>query len=202
MAQDDGALHFQILNLKRAPLLGPDSQKREESRRHGNGKDVLRRPMPQKDFSGLGGPGAALQLLETSTMKAPFLKGLIGGKDLRSLRLAGGAREDPHESAGVLVGQWPEHHGMDDAEDRRVRADPQAERKGDNQREAGIFRQHSRAVAQVLPKLFNPSRAASVAAPLFRLLHAAERPASGSARLFRIHPEPDVLLGLTVNVMK
>src|SRR5262245_52025526 len=107
-------------------------------------------------------------------MKAPFLKSLIGGKDLRSLRTAGGAREDPHESAGVLVGQWPERHGMDDAEHRRVRADAQAERKRDNQCEAGIFRQRSRAVSQVLPKLFNPSRAASVAALLLRLFHAAE----------------------------
>src|SRR5215510_2424332 len=133
-------------------------------------------------------------------MKAPFLKGLIGGKDLRSLRLAGGAREDPHESAGVLVWQWPEHHSIDDAEHRRVRADAQAQRKRDNQCEARFFRQHSRAVTQVLPKLFKPSHALRIAAPLLRLLNSFESLASGVARVFRTHPQPDVLLGLLFEV--
>lgn len=49
--------------------------------------------------------------------------------------------------------------------------------------------------------LTNFSRAAGVAAPLLRLLHTAESPSGGVARLFRIHPQPDVLLGLPLDVV-
>src|SRR5262249_40412539 len=43
-----------------------------------------------------------------------------------------------------------QQHGVDDAEDRRIRADAQAERENRDRREALVFEQHSQAEAQVL----------------------------------------------------
>src|SRR4030095_14899165 len=87
------------------------------------------------------------------------------------------------------------------AEDRSVRADAESQRGARNQRQAGALQKHPRAVAQVLPQIPNPSHAASVAASLLRLLNSAESLASGMPRLFRIHSQADVLLGLLFDVV-
>src|SRR5262249_8096719 len=91
--------------------------------------------------------------------------------------------------------------GAHQIEDGAIRANAQRQRDHGNQREARILHQHSRAVAQVLPKLFKPAHPASVAAPLLRLLYDAESLASGVARLFRTHPKPYVLFNLPLDVI-
>src|SRR5215510_2502067 len=96
---------------------------------------------------------------------------------------------------------WAQQERVNDAEDRAVRADAERERNHRHQGEAGILYKHPRAMAQVLPKIFNPSYAASVTAPLLRLLHPAESLAGGKTRLLRTHPQPDVLLGLSLDVV-
>src|SRR5262249_17626335 len=51
-----------------------------------------------------------------------------------------------------------QEHGIDDGEDRSVRADTQSQRENSNQSEARLLHQHSRAVAQILPdRLHNSS---------------------------------------------
>src|SRR5262245_30308915 len=90
---------------------------------------------------------------------------------------------------------------IDDAEDCRARTVAERQRQHSNQGEAGILHQHPRAVAHVLPKLFDPSHTTSVATLLFRLFHSAESLASGASRLFRTHPKPYVLLGLLFEVV-
>src|SRR6266545_2319205 len=55
------------------------------------------------------------------------------------------------QSPRLTVWGLAQQHTVDDAENRAVRADAQAERDDGNQREAGIFEYHSRAVTQVLP---------------------------------------------------
>src|SRR5262249_20496998 len=105
-----------------------------------------------------------------------------------------------HDALRVIDRQWAQGNSVKDRENRRVRPDPQRQRQSRNQSEAWVLQQHSRAVAQVLPQILNPSHAASVAPPLFRLLHAAESLESGNSRLFRIHPEADVLLSLPLDM--
>src|SRR5262245_55275354 len=90
---------------------------------------------------------------------------------------------------------------MNHAENRRVRANTQRQRQDRGRREAGILHQYSSGVAQVLPKFFKPAHAASVATPLLRLFHAAETFQRKLPRLFGIHPQPNVLLGLLFDVM-
>src|SRR5262249_55089321 len=57
-----------------------------------------------------------------------------------------------YEPLRVLERQGPQQHSVDDAEHRGVRADAQAERDDGYNRKAALPQQHSRAVAQVLPK--------------------------------------------------
>src|SRR5262245_16058756 len=56
----------------------------------------------------------------------------------------------PNQPLGLRKRQRAQKNGVDQAENRRVRADPQAERENGNQSEDGLLRQNSRAVAQVL----------------------------------------------------
>jgi hypothetical protein len=57
----------------------------------------------------------------------------------------------------LVIGQRSQQQGVHHAEDGRIRANAQTERQHGNQREAGILQQHSRAVAQVLPKCLHRS---------------------------------------------
>src|SRR5262249_48822271 len=92
-------------------------------------------------------------------------------------------------------------HRIDYREDRSVCADAKRQRDDSDQREARFLRQHTGAVAQVLPKVFDPSHAPRVATPLLRLLHTAETFQRCSPRVFRIHTQADVLLGLLFDVI-
>src|SRR5262249_2700489 len=80
-----------------------------------------------------------------------------------------------HEPRRFLVRQRAQQHAVDDAEDRRVRADPQAQCQDGNQCEAWFLYQHSRAVAQVLPERLHNS--------LFRLRIADQSRERSRARL-------------------
>src|SRR5262245_15860545 len=97
-----------------------------------NDPDALGRSLPEQYFSRTGAPGEGFQLLKASTSMFPLLKVLIARKDLSIQLPAGGARKDRHEPVGVLIGQRPEEHGMDDAEHRRVGANAQRQRERDN----------------------------------------------------------------------
>src|SRR5262245_20180547 len=101
----------------------------------------------------------------------------------------------------VLVWKWPKQSRIHYTEDRGVRSDAERERDHGHQSEPGILRQHSHTVAQVLANILNPSHTASVPTPLLRLFYAAECFASSIARLFRIHPQPDVLFRLSIDML-
>ena len=64
----------------------------------------------------------------------------------------------PYAEADRLVAVWftpaaerAEDDGVDDGEDRRVRANAERERRDGDERERGLSPQHAQAVAQVLP---------------------------------------------------
>src|SRR5882672_2682697 len=102
---------------------------------------------------------------------------------LWTFRVARVRRANDYQPLRFGIRQRPEQHRIDDTENRSVGADSQRQRQYRNQCEARILRQHSCAVAQVLPYVFEPSHTASVAAPLLRLLHPSENFVSRGPRL-------------------
>src|SRR5262245_35956224 len=67
------------------------------------------------------------------------------------------AISDKNKLLRVFHGQSSEERRVKQAEDRRVRADPQRQRERGDDSEAGILRQHPRAKTQVLNHLVLPS---------------------------------------------
>ena len=61
---------------------------------------------------------------------------------------------DPHQSAGLAVGQRAEEYSVDYAEDRSVRADSKCHRNDRDRGESGVVHQHSQPVSQVLQLSF------------------------------------------------
>src|SRR5262249_31764940 len=190
------AVHQSLFIGERAPQHRLYAESREEINRHScAGNDLYAFRFLQPD------PAARIhgQLLERPALLLPIPE-VRWRSPIGALLFLWIERFYGHESSRI-VRKPPQQRGVDDAEDRRVRADAKRKCEYHNQRETGILHQYSRAVAQVLPKLFKPSHAASVAPPLLRLLHAAESLASRASRLFRTHPEPDVLLRLSLDVI-
>jgi hypothetical protein len=94
-----------------------------------------------------------------------------------------------------------ENYRLNCAEDRGVRADTETERDHGDQRKARVLYQHPRPVSQIQPKFFKAPRAARIPAPLLGWLDSPESPAALFASFYRIHPQPDVLLGLSLDVI-
>src|SRR5205823_9969218 len=66
--------------------------------------------------------------------------------------LAAGARgglPQIHEAIAVAIGQWAEHDTANDAEDRGVRADPEAEREDHRESKAARPRQAAQGKANI-----------------------------------------------------
>ena len=80
------------------------------------------------------------------------------------------------EPFAVLVGQRPQQHAIDDAENRRVGADPERHRDDDHERETGIAAQAANAVTDVLGGDFDEARQPLVAHVVFDALDPAEQP--------------------------
>jgi hypothetical protein len=93
------------------------------------------------------------------------------------------ARLQRHQLLRVPHRQGSHQVGVDDAEDRRVRADAERERRDDGQREAGVFREHPHAVARVLPGALEPRPDPHAARVLARQRLVAERAPAGVLRV-------------------
>src|SRR5262245_2343607 len=74
----------------------------------------------------------------------------------------------------IGVRKWIEEHYIDDAEERRVRADAERQRDDGNQGEPGFLHQHPDAVMQVLSQFFEPSPTPHLARHLFDQTDVAE----------------------------
>ena len=70
------------------------------------------------------------------------------GGQLAALAAIGG-QPDPHQAIGLLEGQRSQHHGVEEAEDHRVDADPESQGGDDQQREGRAPGQAPQAVLQV-----------------------------------------------------
>src|SRR5262245_55478456 len=64
-------------------------------------------------------------------------------RDVRAWRM----RPDDGQPLGIAVRQWAQQEAVDDAEDGRVRADAERERKYGDQGKARVLEQHSCAVS-------------------------------------------------------
>ena len=60
---------------------------------------------------------------------------------------------DRHELLGIFVRQRAQQNGVNDAEDRAVRANAECESENRNRGEGRIFRQHPQAVTHILSKV-------------------------------------------------
>src|SRR5262245_18641349 len=116
--------------------------------------------------------------------------------------------------AAFIFATFPDHHQpllireieraqnqrVRNAEDRGVRCDTRRQREDGNQREAGIFHQHSHAVTQVLQQVLQPPCPAGVAALLLHLFRTAERKPSPSSRFLRINALRDEIVRVLIQM--
>ena len=80
--------------------------------------------------------------------------------------------------------QRPEHDGIEQREDCRVRANSERERQDDHQRKDRMPHHGTRRVAHILAEIVDPHDRASLAMDLRDLADAAETAARGAPRLF------------------
>src|SRR6266566_1870747 len=79
-----------------------------------------------------------------------------------------------HQTIGSGIGQRPKKHGINHGENGGVRAHAESDGEHDNGGKAGVFAEHARTEAQVLPQNFKEWKTAPVAVDFFGLFDAAE----------------------------
>ena len=100
---------------------------------------------------------------------------------------------DRHQSVGLGVGQRPEQHRVDEAEDRRVRADSDPQREDDDQAEARVPPEAPQGVLHVADDRLEHGKPRLVPERLLELRNAAELRAGEPAGLGGRVPGADVL---------
>ena len=88
-----------------------------------------------------------------------------------------------HELVRVLERQRAQQDGIDHAEDRGVRSDPERERGDRHNREAGVLGQRPQTVADILQKLGRPHQDPLAPRRLFHLFQPAKFTTGGIPRL-------------------
>ena len=105
------------------------------------------------------------------------------------------------ELVAVLVGQRPQQHAVDDAEDRRVGADAERHRHDDDESEARIAAEAAQAVADVLRGDFDEPRQPVVAHVVLDAVNRAEDPLRLAPGGVGRHAFREVLLDQHVDVV-
>src|SRR5277367_2775398 len=93
-----------------------------------------------------------------------------------------------------------QENAVHEAEDGGVRADAESEREDRHRGEAGIFAEHARAVAKVLPQIFCEADATGLAAFFFGAFDRAEFEASAAERFFSGDACANQILRVSVEV--
>ena len=104
------------------------------------------------------------------------------------------------EAVAVLIRQRAEQDAVDDAEDRRVGADPERHRQHDHDREARVAAEIAQPVAQVLGERLEQPRQPGVAHVVLDAIEGAERAHRRPPGVAGRHAGLDVLLGEHVDV--
>ena len=86
---------------------------------------------------------------------------------------------DKDQPIALGIGEWAQEHGMDHAEDRRIRANAEAQCEDGDHRESGVLAHHAQPVDQVLLQNFPvlarrcPEYSGDRLAPQFQKVHWA-----------------------------
>ena len=107
---------------------------------------------------------------------------------------------DVQQRSWIGERQRREEHAVDHGEHHRRGARSEREREQRDRREGGAAPQIAERVADVLPQIVEPPRAARVAAALFHLLGPAERQPRQAARLLGRHPARDEIRRVRVEM--
>ena len=156
VAQDDDgvALRHFVLFRKEGPPKGGAHSKQVEVRLGDNLRPDALGFIDTGERHGAGierGHG-----LEGAALGAPIEvigKGGAAALDLGALHVA----PEFHQSRRFGIGQRAENDGIDDAEDRRVGADPECQGERGDDSEAGTLAQRARGVAEILAQHLDPS---------------------------------------------
>ena len=137
-------------------------------------------------------------VLEARRRGAPVLE-----VEVRHALLAAGGvtRGQRHDAVRIVHRQAANQNGVVDGERRARESDAEPERNDRGRREPAFPDEQAHCEPQVLPCLFEPPRAAGVAAGLLDLIEAAELEARSPAGLPRGHPRPDMVGHLPLEVV-
>jgi hypothetical protein len=122
------------------------------------------------------------------------------GRDVLHVTRPRVGRPDEDEPIRVGVGQRPQQHGAEQAEDRGIRADAETERENRDARERRVPAQHARADAQVLHEMVERGESRAVPVVLPDLREAAEPDERLAPRLVRRHSGAQVVVDVHVQV--
>jgi len=106
-----------------------------------------------------------------------------------------------YESIGVVVRQRPEQHRVDDAEDRRVGADPKGKGQHGDSGEAGCLEKGADRVPQVAHDIVEPPKATLIPMHFPHLLDSAEVASRRLARRLRRPPTTHVFVCLQLEML-
>src|SRR5258708_4868011 len=110
-----------------------------------------------------------------------------------------------HEFLRLLHGKHPEHHRVDQAEDRGVGADSERQRKNRHTGDDRSAAQDAQSKADVLQQRFDEGHPACIAMLFFKLFHSAEfqaRPALGFLRWHTVlHELRDLFLEVKAQLL-
>ncbi len=101
-----------------------------------------------------------------------------------------------HQSLRIADGERTQEHGIDQAEDGRVRADAEGQRQHRGYRECGASAHAAQRVAKVLRHAAGPSEGAPFAILFLGLLHATEAAQRGAPCLAGAHAGALIVFGL------
>jgi hypothetical protein len=193
VAEDDDRLgKGGVFSRKEGPAeKGANAEDVEEARGNDAGVDSLRWPVPHERE---GHRMVLDERLERGARPPIGFELGVGEPERREVGAAGGRALFQEDHAGRLgVGERPQQHVFDDAEDGGVDADSEGERRDRDEKEASRAAERAEGVAQVLAQGIDERESAESAHVLLGARDPAERPLGGVARLDGIHPSLDVL---------
>src|ERR1700683_1657226 len=123
-----------------------------------------------------------MKLIECGSGKRAARRGRTGARGkattVRAIAVVAGVRArspSEHEKVRRIVNRdGVKHNGINEREDSGVGSDSESERQNCDGSEAGIFAEHTEAVAQVLEQSFDHRKAPSLAIDFLGLFHATQ----------------------------
>jgi len=113
-------------------------------------------------------------------------------------RVCGG---NPHKSFRLRIGERPQEHGVEHAEDRGVHANAERQDHYNDHGEAGVPTQCPQRIAAVLTHLLEPKRNPHTTRVFLDAQDISEPSECGDSRVFGQHSTFDILAGLALHVV-